>query len=48
MNDLGGGATGGGGSSRSADTVVDEIKRQGGRAVSNYGEDRLAKPCDCL
>lgn len=38
VNDLGGAATGGGGSSRPADNVVEEIIRQGGRAVGNYGE----------
>ncbi|MCE9576164.1 MAG: SDR family NAD(P)-dependent oxidoreductase [Deltaproteobacteria bacterium] len=36
VNDLGGGFTGDGKSSRAADAVVDEIKAAGGTAVGNY------------
>jgi 3-hydroxyacyl-CoA dehydrogenase/3a,7a,12a-trihydroxy-5b-cholest-24-enoyl-CoA hydratase len=36
VNDLGGAATGGGGSTSPADGVVKEIRRQGGQAVSSY------------
>lgn len=36
VNDLGGGTTGEGASSRTADLVVDEIKAAGGEAVANY------------
>ena len=37
VNDLGGAADGTGAGSRVADTVVDEIKAAGGRAVANFG-----------
>lgn len=37
VNDLGGGMTGDGKSSRAADLVVDEIKAKNGIAVANYG-----------
>ncbi|XP_015435698.1 PREDICTED: peroxisomal multifunctional enzyme type 2 [Dufourea novaeangliae] len=36
VNDLGGGRHGDGSSTKSADTVVQEIKRNGGKAVANY------------
>ncbi|NGY05592.1 peroxisomal multifunctional enzyme type 2 [Solimonas terrae] len=36
VNDLGGGAHGGGKSSASADAVVEEIRRSGGEAVANH------------
>ncbi|KAI8055435.1 hypothetical protein BDF22DRAFT_618267 [Syncephalis plumigaleata] len=36
VNDLGGSATGSGNDQRAADVVVDEIKRNGGKAVANY------------
>ncbi|ODM97629.1 Peroxisomal multifunctional enzyme type 2 [Orchesella cincta] len=36
VNDLGGTAQGDGSSQRAADSVVDEIKRKGGKAVPNY------------
>jgi 3-hydroxyacyl-CoA dehydrogenase/3a,7a,12a-trihydroxy-5b-cholest-24-enoyl-CoA hydratase len=36
VNDLGGDIHGGGGSSRAADVVVDEIRAAGGEAVANY------------
>lgn len=36
VNDLGGGATGGGQSSAAADKVVEEIRALGGEAVANY------------
>src|SRR5882672_10090595 len=36
VNDLGGGAHGGGKSSAAADKVVEEIKALGGQAVANY------------
>lgn len=37
VNDFGGSAAGEGGSQSPADEVVDEIKKQGGEAVANYG-----------
>ncbi|CAK9813409.1 Peroxisomal multifunctional enzyme type 2 [Anthophora plagiata] len=36
VNDLGGGRHGDGSSTKSADAVVDEIKKNGGKAVANY------------
>jgi len=36
VNDLGGGHTGGGSSSKAADVVVEELKAQGAEAVANY------------
>ncbi|XP_033333627.1 peroxisomal multifunctional enzyme type 2 [Megalopta genalis] len=36
VNDLGGGRHGDGSSTKTADTVVEEIKRNGGKAVANY------------
>lgn len=36
VNDLGGGRHGDGSSTKSADTVVQEIRRNGGKAVANY------------
>jgi multifunctional beta-oxidation protein len=36
VNDLGGSHTGGGGSSRAADVVVDELRALGAKAVANY------------
>lgn len=36
VNDLGGGRHGGGSSSKAADTVVEEIQRNGGTAVADY------------
>ncbi|XP_076244518.1 peroxisomal multifunctional enzyme type 2 [Calliopsis andreniformis] len=36
VNDLGGGRHGDGSSTKSADAVVEEIKRNGGKAVANY------------
>src|SRR5688572_13095857 len=36
VNDLGGSVTGAGGSTKAADTVVEEIKAKGGEAVANY------------
>ncbi|KAI7848797.1 hypothetical protein BDC45DRAFT_574559 [Circinella umbellata] len=36
VNDLGGSATGDGASSKAADVVVDEIVKNGGKAVANY------------
>lgn len=47
VNDLGGGTHGDGKSSKTADLVVDEIKRNGGQAVANYDSvtdgDRIIK-----
>ena len=37
VNDLGGGMSGDGKSSKAADVVVSEIKAKGGIAVANYG-----------
>jgi NAD(P)-dependent dehydrogenase (short-subunit alcohol dehydrogenase family) len=42
VNDLGGNATGGGGSHEAADAVVDQIRASGGRAVASY--DSVASP----
>ncbi len=42
VNDLGGSVDGSGGSSRAADTVVDEIVAAGGEAVANY--DSVSSP----
>ena len=38
MNDLGGDRSGSGSSARTADLVVEEIKKNGGKAVANYGK----------
>lgn len=39
VNDLGGGISGDGKSTKAADVVVDEIKAKGGVAVANYGNE---------
>lgn len=38
VNDLGGGISGDGKSTKAADVVVNEIKAKGGVAVANYGK----------
>ena len=37
VNDLGGSRSGQGSDKRAADVVVDEIRKNGGKAVANYG-----------